>query len=112
MTMLLPFFIWFCLNATALFLFLLDYTPMLAKNKFLGALHLCKSKICANGAIFATSLTSKLADSVLLDYTPMLAKNKFLGALHLCKSKICASGAIFATSLTSKLVDSVLLDYL
>ena len=87
------------------------FTPLLAKNKFLGAMHLCKSKICASGAIFAASLTSKLVDSALLDYTPLLAKNKFLGAVHLCKSKICASGAIFAASLTSKLADSALLDY-
>ena len=45
------------------------YTPMLAKNKsFWVLLHLCKSKICASGAIFAASLECKHSDSALLDY--------------------------------------------
>ena len=45
------------------------YTPCeLQELKFLGAMRLCKSEICARGAICAVSLTSKLVDSALLDY--------------------------------------------
>ena len=44
------------------------YSYARQKQEFLGAVHLCKSKICASGAIFAASLTSTLANSALLDY--------------------------------------------
>ena len=60
------------------------YSYARQKQEFLGAVHLCKSKICASGAIFAASLTSKLADSALLDYQNFeayisIAKGEFHG---------------------------------
>ena len=48
-----------------------DTVILLASYKRLfscGALRLCKSKICARGAICARSLVSKLTDSASLDY--------------------------------------------
>ena len=45
------------------------YTPCeLQERAFLGALRLCKSEICARGAICTRLLVSKLTDSLRSDY--------------------------------------------
>ena len=85
---------------------------MLAKTEVFGATHLCKSEICASGAIFAASLECEHSDSALLDYTPCDAKIYIFGATHCVCPRTNRRGAIFAASLTSELVDSALLDYL